>query len=179
MEGYTRLFSLIILAVSIASCSGESDSTKQEKEALDSKKSSIQVNNENQKSSQNVKVEKPVKIKSEWSLADLSFENGMKWKANPETSQAIESMDDAMDVFLLTEDHSIEEYHEFSVLLGEQYQNIFKVCKMSGAAHDELHKMLVKMNFFIQKMSSEDLNEIKRGCDQLHKQLHLYNVYFE
>ena len=77
------------------------------------------------------------------------------------------------------EDHSIEEYHEFSVLLEEQYQNIFKVCKMSGAAHDELHKMLVKMNFFIQKMSSEDLNEIKRGCDQLHKQLHLYNVYFE
>jgi len=29
------------------------------------------------------------------------------------------------------------------------------------------------MNFYLEKMASQDLDEVKRACDQLHKQLRL------
>lgn len=179
MKGITTLLSSLLLIITMVSCSGDNPATNSENATSSNAVSSIQNEDAPKQNIQNEAVEKTIKPRSEWSLADLSFDNGMKWKANEETSHAIESMDDAMEVFLLTEDHSLEEYNEFAALLALKYQNIFKVCTMRGAGHDELHKMLVKVNFYLEKMASENIDEVKKGCDQLHKQLHLYSVYFE
>jgi len=179
MKGLTSLFRAFIIIISIASCSVDDAATKSESADVSSTETSKPKEISPPKVDENQQAAKPNKPQTEWSLADLSFDNGMKWKANIETSQAIESMDDAMDVFLLTEEHTLKEYNEFAALLQIKYQTIFNVCTMRGAGHDELDKMLVKVNFYLEKMASEDIDEVKKGCDQLHKQLHLYNVYFE
>jgi len=179
MKLLTTIFNTCIIVAFIAACSGVDVATKSENADNLSTENSSPQENSTAKVNEVQLAAAPNRPQTEWSLADLSFDNGMKWKANIETSQAIESMDDAMDVFLLTEEHTLKEYNEFAALLQIKYQTIFNVCTMRGAGHDELDKMLVKVNFYLEKMASEDIDEVKKGCDQLHKQLHLYNVYFE
>jgi hypothetical protein len=115
----------------------------------------------------------------EWALAELQFDQGKRWKANHETSEAIQAMDDAMDVFLISEEHTLVEFHNFQAMLERKYEHVFEVCTMRGPAHDELHKLLVRVKVFLDKMRDEDPSVVLKAADKLHTQLHIYSIYFE
>ena len=55
---------------------------------------------------------------------------------------------------------------------------IFKMCTMTGSAHDQLHNFLVPMKAMFGGIESEDLATCKASFDALQKHLGVYEKYF-
>ncbi len=109
----------------------------------------------------------------------LSLNNGLKWKANKETSQGVSNMLDLVNKSLEKESLSIEDCEALSVGLKKEYQFIFKNCTMTGPAHEQLHNFLTPILRHIKTLKSEDQLESKNALQSLQIHLVTYVEYFQ
>lgn len=108
----------------------------------------------------------------------VSLDNGKRWKANPETTSGIVEM----QAILANYEGRASEGEARKALRKEleaAFQNIFKQCTMTGAAHDQLHNYLLPMKGMFEKLESKTPGESEQAFEQLKKHLAEYQAYFE
>lgn len=109
----------------------------------------------------------------------LKLNNGQKWAANPETSAAIEVLDEHLDMFLLKDEHNMEEYRALGKQMQSDYNEVFAVCTMTGEAHEQLHNFLLPVGAMIEVLNTGSAEECEDVLEPLHRQLHVFAVYFD
>jgi hypothetical protein len=114
-------------------------------------------------------------------IADLSthpqgpvvqLDNGKRWKANPETTQGIKSMQLLIERF----PRSGMSRLQLKDTLEAEFRMIFQKCSMTGEAHEQLHNYLIPLH----KMLS-GMNEGTPDTEvmTMHAHLQTYGEYFE
>lgn len=102
--------------------------------------------------------------------------NGQRWKANPETTAGIASMQAILAKYEgKTGDAAARTALQEELELA--FQDIFKKCTMTGEAHEQLHNYLLPMKNMFEKIGSA--TESERALEQLKKHLAEYQNYFE
>lgn len=106
----------------------------------------------------------------------LQTNNGQRWKANPETTAGIASMQAILAKYEgktgdATARTALQEELELA------FQDIFKKCTMTGEAHEQLHNYLLPMKNMFEKIGSA--TESGPALEQLKKHLAEYQNYFE
>lgn len=110
--------------------------------------------------------------------AAVQLDNGKRWTANPETTSGIAEM----QVILANYEGRAGDPEARKALRKEleaAFQNIFKQCTMTGAAHDQLHNYLLPMKGLFEKLESETAGESDQAFQDLKKHLAMYQTYFE
>ena len=104
----------------------------------------------------------------------VRLDNGARWKANPETTAGIESMQLQRANFS-GDDAAVS---ALAAGLQQSFQEIFDKCTMTGASHEQLHNYLMPLNVHL-----KELAECTTGCnahvDHIEEYLHTYANYFE
>ena len=144
--------SLLVLIISLASCSNTTTDKKVET-TKEEKNETVHPKNE------------------------LSLDNGKRWVANPETTEGINAMIQLMDSF--SEQDNAASYKALSDSLESEFTLIFKRCTMKGEAHNQLHNFLFPMKAKFKDLASTDLAECKMTFDELKTHLAAYSSYFE
>jgi len=62
--------------------------------------------------------------------------------------------------------------------LIEEFNEIFKLCTMTGEAHNQLHNYLHPLKGLIDEVGSSDIETCRNSFDKLQKHLNEYSVYF-
>lgn len=102
--------------------------------------------------------------------------NGQRWKANPETTAGIASM----QAILAKYEGKTGDAAGRTALQEElelAFQDIFKKCTMTGEAHEQLHNYLLPMKNMFEKIGGA--TESEPALEQLKKHLEEYQNYFE
>ena len=102
--------------------------------------------------------------------------NGQRWKANPETTAGIASM----QAILAKYEEKTGDAAGRTALQEElelAFQDIFKKCTMTGEAHEQLHNYLLPMKNMFEKIGGA--TESEPALEQLKKHLEEYQNYFE
>lgn len=123
-----------------------------------------------------VQVEKAEKPHHE-ADGHLSLNEGKKWIANSETTTGVNNLIVLMDGF--SEPESVEGYKELTKTIKAEFSNIFKLCTMTGPAHDQLHNFLIPIKNSFKGLSSDDLETCKTTFGTLRSHLDEYDKYFE
>ena len=117
---------------------------------------SCQKNKENKTSKEAIAVN-PVSEKHTETAAKVSLNKGQLWKANPETTAGINTLQK------ITLESSQEE--SASILkekLNSEFALIFKKCTMKGEAHNQLHNYLIPLKLKIDSLENSNKAEIKK-----------------
>jgi len=109
----------------------------------------------------------------------LALNDGQRWKANPETSAAVELLDEHLDIFLLKDEHSAEEYHALGIQMSKDYKDILAATTMTGEGLVQLRNYLEPMEGMIETLKTADVETCRALLEPLHRTLHTYAVYFE
>ncbi|MCE7924565.1 MAG: hypothetical protein DYG98_16075 [Haliscomenobacteraceae bacterium CHB4] len=110
--------------------------------------------------------------------AVVQLDNGKRWKANPETTAGVAEMQNILAGY----EGRTGEADARKALRKEleaAFQNIFKQCTMTGAAHDQLHNYLLPMKGLFEKLESDTAGESEQAFQDLKKHLADYQTYFE
>ena len=126
-----------------------------------------------------VKTEKVEKAEKPHHEADgvLSLNEGKKWMANPETTTGVNNIIVLMDGF--SEPESVEGYKALTKSIKSEFSNIFKLCTMTGPAHDQLHNFLIPIKDSFKGLSSDDLETCKTTYGELRSHMDEYDKFFE
>lgn len=115
--------------------------------------------------------------KNEQQEALVELNNNERWKANPETTQGIYSMQQLTDEFQHSE--NIEQYVELKKELEKSFAEIINKCTMKGEAHDRLHDYLMPIKNYMDELDASDAKEAKETLLKLKNHLSQYDNYFE
>lgn len=105
------------------------------------------------------------------------LDEGVRWKANAETTEGIEKMIRILNGFEQADE--IEAYASLSEALNAEFILIFQKCTMKGEAHNQLHNYLLPMRVYFKRLESKDLERCKTSFAKLSEHLALYSAYFE
>ena len=111
------------------------------------------------------------------SVAELSLNNGVKWKADSSTNKNVSELynliSDANPVML-------EDYQKTGKTLQVAINKMVSDCRMQGADHDALHHWLEPLMEMNKKMLDVKLaDEGKEVFAMIRKQISLYPQFFE
>ena len=109
--------------------------------------------------------------------AALSFNDGGKWSANPETTAGIDRMRSLISGFNTVTDPST--HPQLVAGLEREYADIIKNCTMTGEAHNQLHNFLAPINKLMEPLKSGDPQVVKAALIKLDNHLKTYSAYFE
>lgn len=110
----------------------------------------------------------------------LSLNNGNKWKADASTNDNVKTLLVVVDEFNTGKDKALINYHNAAAGLQKGLEKMIKECRMQGADHDALHKWLeplMKQVASFQKAATAE--QAEEQFHNIHKQLNLYEKYFE
>ncbi len=108
----------------------------------------------------------------------VNLNNGMKWKANAETTQGIEDMKNEISKFDKSNVTPIS-LKELSIALNSDYQNVFAKCTMTGDAHTNLHHYLLPINGMLKEIENSEPQNGLLVIAKLEEHLNSYSIYFE
>jgi hypothetical protein len=109
--------------------------------------------------------------------AAVSFNDGSKWTANPETTAGIDRMRRMVSEFTTADDPST--YPKLVTALEQEYAAVIRNCTMTGEAHNQLHNFLAPLNQLIEPLKSGDPQVAKEALIKLENHLKTYSAYFE
>lgn len=102
----------------------------------------------------------------------VTLDNGKRWKANPETTQGIQSMRMLVERY----PQSGMTKAQLKDSLEAEFQTIFEKCTMTGEGHNQLHNYLIPLHKMLGGMS----DKISDGeIMSMHAHLQTYGEYFE
>jgi hypothetical protein len=107
----------------------------------------------------------------------VSFNNGSKWTANPETIAGIDRMRRKISEFTTVADPST--HPKLVTELEQEYAAVIKNCTMTGEAHNQLHNFLAPLNQMIEPLKSGDPRMVKDALIKLENHLKTFSAYFE
>ncbi len=100
-----------------------------------------------------------------------------KWKANPETTQGIESMMEMVGSF--STDGGAAHCEKLQRVLDATFTRILQQCTMQGKAHDALHEYLIPLKKKIGEISSDDVAQCEGKVREISEYLATYHEQFE
>ncbi|AEV34400.1 hypothetical protein Oweho_3451 [Owenweeksia hongkongensis DSM 17368] len=89
--------------------------------------------------------------------SNVKLNNGKRWEGNAETTEGINNMLVLGNNF----DEETQAYDQLQVDLQNEFRTIFKKCTMTGEAHDQLHNYLIPLKAKIEKVTGDNLTEIR------------------
>lgn len=107
----------------------------------------------------------------------MTFNNGGKWAANPETTAGIDRMRSLISGFATVNDPST--HPKLIADLEREYADIIKNCTMTGEAHNQLHKFLVPITRMMETLKAGDPKVVNDALIKLDNHLKTYSAYFE
>lgn len=107
----------------------------------------------------------------------VTFNNGGKWSANPETTAGIDRMRSLISGFTTVKDPST--HPKLIADLEREYADIIKNCTMTGEAHNQLHKFLAPITKMMEPLKAGDPKVVNDALIKLDNHLKTYSAYFE
>ncbi len=105
----------------------------------------------------------------------VQLKQGLRWEANPETSEGIYKMMEQVQ-----QARTLPESSRCSILkdsLQNHFKYIVEKCTMTGEAHEELHNYIVPLRDLIGKL--EDNSHCQATIGEIERHLQTYNHYFQ
>jgi hypothetical protein len=123
-----------------------------------------------------VQEQKKDVLSTQW-MDNIQLNNGVKWKANVETTVGVVEMQKLLKTQITS---TIEDYHLLANQLNDVKIKLVKECTMKGASHDNLHIWLYPLIEKIGALSkTDDLNEASKIKQSIEENLNVYSDYFE
>lgn len=154
MKKLVLFFKIILISISIISC-----------------------RNSEQKPSEESITEEELVVEEETHHSDgeLTLNNGMKWQANPETTEGVIAMMDHLEAF---RNLGLGDYAQLRVHLEDEFRMIFEKCTMKGEAHNQLHNYLYPMRDYFSQLSKGS-ETAEKAFLALEDYVPVYFDYFE
>jgi hypothetical protein len=111
---------------------------------------------------------------------NLELNNGQKWKSDSATSANVRNIRDIVGGFYSGQDRSLTAHQIAASALQEALNKMIADCKMTGPAHDALHRWLeplLEKVKAIRKSTAE--SEVAGLMNEIKDQVNLYQRYFE
>jgi len=99
-----------------------------------------------------VEAEEVTATESHHSEDELRLNNGLKWQANPETTEGVLAMKEHLEAF---RNLGLGDYNQLRTHLELEFKTILDKCTMKGEAHDQLHNYLYPMRDHFSNLSKE------------------------
>ncbi len=164
MKKYILLFAAAVFLLVLAyGCEGDRDAA--EAEAAHQQEAAPQVSQQGQTANQLA------------ATSDQKTASG-KWKANPETTQGIESMMEMVGGFT-AEDANSRHCSKLKRVLFATFDRILQQCTMQGPAHDALHEYLLPLKDKIGLIAADDAEQCLQTVRELSEYLATYYEKFE
>lgn len=112
-------------------------------------------------------------------LAPIVKNDGKKWKVNEEVVEAVEKIDEYVDLFLLKEKPTEEDYIEFALGVRDRQNKVFESSTVKPPADIHLQEFLLKVDEMVMHVESGEPAMRAAAMETLHKQLHVFPIYFE
>lgn len=106
---------------------------------------------------------------------ELLLNNGMKWQANPETTQGVLAILDHLQAF---RNLGLEDYNQLRTDLEDEFKMIFEKCTMKGESHNQLHNYLYPMRDYFSDLSKDRITA-EKAFVALETYVPQYFDYFE
>jgi hypothetical protein len=106
---------------------------------------------------------------------ELRLNNGMKWQANPETTDGVLAMKEHLDSF---RNLGLGDYEQLRTHLEIEFKMIFEKCTMKGEAHKQLHNFLYPMRDYFSDLSKGS-ETAEKAFISLEKYVPVYFDYFK
>jgi hypothetical protein len=110
--------------------------------------------------------------------AKVELNDGKRWQADQPTTEGVRAMSAIVKTASGNHDMTAEQRAATAGELRDAYQQIFKKCTMTGAAHDQLHTFLVPMGPLLAKVEGE-AEASHHALETLGTHLATYDTYFE
>ena len=101
----------------------------------------------------------------------VTLDNGLRWKANPETTTGIANMSAILQAF----DPASRNANTLKAALEEEFSLIFERCTMEGEAHNQLHNYLIPIHHALREFDGNAAHD--REAMATH--LATYTTYFQ
>ena len=108
---------------------------------------------------------------------ELTLDNGKKWDADDHTVERISSM--RKHVAVAGSDLPVSAYADIQKNLNGELKVLIQGCKMTGPAHDELHKYLEILIPEIENLNRGDVAVSKASLQNVDALLNKFQIYFE
>jgi len=120
---------------------------------------------------------KTIDTTSSMKIESVNLDNSKLWKANIETTEGIQKMQNIMQSFSDKENQTA--YASLKDELETEFTNIFQKCTMKGEAHEQLHNYLKPMIGIFEGLESSDLKICKTNFKVMENHLGGYANYFK
>lgn len=108
---------------------------------------------------------------------NIQLNGGKKWKANPETTEAVSKM---LHLIKSSPTSTLDEHRDLAASLNLEKNILIEKCTMKGDAHTHLHTFLEplidKIKALSEATSTEQAITLKNAIEE---NLTLYSTYFE
>lgn len=105
----------------------------------------------------------------------VKLDSGKKWKANPETTEGVRAMLAIVRQAAARKETGALEMEATSRQLNDAYQDIFRRCTMTGAAHEQLHQFLIPLGQLLGRLQGSQAAVLQ----DMQAHLERYDTYFE
>ena len=155
--------SLIAIVAMLLSCKNNS----KEKEHVNTSKNKVKLQTE---------APTEMNVNEGW-IGDMEFNQGARWKANPETNQGVAKM---QAVLTISNPKELKDYHTVANALTKEKNYVIKECTMKGPSHDNLHIWLVPLIEKIDALSNAgELEEAQQVYKAIEEHVSAYSTYFQ
>jgi hypothetical protein len=109
-------------------------------------------------------------------IKDIKLNNGLKWKANVETNEGVEKMQNSIKS---QSTKTLAEYYKLAEILNRDKNYVIKKCSMKGDSHDNLHVWLLPLMSKINALSDTKSIEVASKLKQsIQENIDAYHDYF-
>ncbi|MBT3647148.1 MAG: hypothetical protein HN542_02785 [Flavobacteriales bacterium] len=112
-------------------------------------------------------------------MAKIVKEDGKKWKVNVEVIEAVDEIDKYVDIFILDESPTEQQFMEFALGVRERQHRVFDVSTVEPPADVHLQEFLLKIDEMVMHIESGQPEMRTAALETMHKQLHAFAIYFE
>ena len=103
--------------------------------------------------------------------------NGVRWIANSETKEGIDTMKAMIKDF--SDKSDLKDYHLLKLKLENEFTLILQKCTMTGEAHTQLHNYLLPMKEMFIKLNSTEIDICREALNKLKHHLSEFENYFQ
>lgn len=111
---------------------------------------------------------------------ELALNGTERWKADEPTNRHMAQLQGMVQEFNAQAEHtSAGAYNDLGQAMKAEMQELFKDCRMKGAAHDMLHVYLMPLVEDVNLLAGNDEHQSEEAFARVSARLKEYNQYFE
>jgi len=112
--------------------------------------------------------------------AELALNGEVKWKVDMVTDENIKALQVIADAFSKRTNTVPDDFHTVADELQSGLNKVMKECRMKGADHDALHHWLEPILMEVKDLKAiMHIGDGNKSFEKVHRQLKVYNHYFE